>query len=150
MITTNSNGNDTPITGILTDDQVFLQELVQTTVQAVLEAEMTDHLGAAKSERTAARKSYRSGSYARKLYMKVGTLELRVPQSRDGTFSTRVFERYRRSEKALASTLIELYVNGNSANMLSVARSANWRNASVGAGSRQGRSRTWSRRWIRT
>ena len=44
--------------------------------------------------------------------MTVGTLELRVPQSRDGTFSTRVFERYRRSEKAFATMLIELYVKG--------------------------------------
>ena len=114
MITRNSNGNDPSIASHLTDDPAFLQELVQTTVQAVLDAEMTDHLGAAKHERTAARKSYRSGSYSRKLYMKVGTLELRVPQSRDGTFSTRVFERYRRSEKALATTLIELYVNGMS------------------------------------
>ena len=69
MITTNSNGNDAPITGILTDDQTFLQELVQTTVQAVLEAEMTDQLGAANSKRTAARNSYRSGLYSRKLHM---------------------------------------------------------------------------------
>ena len=112
MITKNSNGNDASIASYLTDDKGFVQELVQTTVQAILEAEMTDHLGAAKNERTASRKSYRSGSYARKLYMQVGALELRVPQSRDGTFSTRVFERYRRSEKALVTTLIDMYVHG--------------------------------------
>ena len=67
MITSNSNGNDRSLDSYLTDDKAFLQELVQTTVQTVLEAEMTDHLGAAKSERTASHKSYRSGSYARKL-----------------------------------------------------------------------------------
>ena len=143
MITHNSNGNDASLESYLTDDKAFFQELVQTTVQAVLEAEMTDHLGAAKNERTAARKSYRSGSYARKLYMQVGTLELRVPQSRDGTFSTRVFERYRRSEKALVTTLIDMYVHGDSADMLSVARLGNWRNACVGGGFRRGRFRTW-------
>ena len=84
MIMKNSNGNDATTAGYLTDDTTFIQALVQTTVQAVLEAEMTDHLGAAKSERTDARKGYRSGSYPRQLHMKVGTLELRVLQSRDG------------------------------------------------------------------
>ena len=61
MISKNSNGNDASIADYLTDDKEFVREVVQTTVQAVLEAEMTDHLGAAKNERTAARKSYRSG-----------------------------------------------------------------------------------------
>ena len=59
MITNNSNGNDASLESYLSDDKAFFQELVQTTVQAVLEAEMTDDLGAAKNERTAARKSYR-------------------------------------------------------------------------------------------
>jgi putative transposase len=42
----------------------------------------------------------------------VGKLELRVPQDREGRFSTAVFERYQRSEKALVSTLAEMYVQG--------------------------------------
>lgn len=114
MMSKNSNGNGPSLTRFLTDDEGFVEQLVQKTVQAVLEAEMTDHVGAAKNERTDGRRSYRSGYYPRQLHMKVGTLELRVPQSRDGTFSTRVFERYRRSEKALVATLAELYVKGMS------------------------------------
>jgi putative transposase len=43
---------------------------------------------------------------------RVGTLELRVPQDRQGRFSTEIFERYQRSEKALVSALIEMYVQG--------------------------------------
>ena len=43
---------------------------------------------------------------------RVRTLELRVPQDRDGLFSTRLFERYQRSEQALVSTLAEMYVQG--------------------------------------
>jgi putative transposase len=39
-------------------------------------------------------------------------LELRVPQDRQGRFRTEVFERYQRSEKALVSTLAEMYVQG--------------------------------------
>jgi putative transposase len=46
------------------------------------------------------------------LITRVGTLELRVPQDRQGRFSTEVFERYQRSEKALVSALSEMYVQG--------------------------------------
>ena len=47
------------------------------------------------------RLGYRSGYYERALVTRVGRLELRVPQDRDGRFSTALFERYQRSEKAL-------------------------------------------------
>jgi putative transposase len=80
-------------------DRDFLRELIRTTVQEVLEAEMTDALGAAKSERTASRNGYRSGYYGRSLITRVGKLELRVPQDRTGQFSTELFERYQRSER---------------------------------------------------
>ncbi len=43
---------------------------------------------------------------------RVGTLELRVPQDRQGRFRTEVFERYQRSEKALVGALTEMYVQG--------------------------------------
>ncbi len=55
---------------------------------------------------------YRSGYYPRTLITRVGKLELRVPQDRQGRSSTEVFERYQRSEKALVSALAEMYVQG--------------------------------------
>src|SRR6202171_1626775 len=73
---------------------------------------MTDALRAAKSVRTAGRNGYRSGYYGRTLITRVGKLELRVPQDRQGRFRTEVFERYQRSEKALVSALTEMYVQG--------------------------------------
>jgi putative transposase len=81
-------------------------------MQEMLEAEMTDALGAAKGERTAVRLGYRSGYYSRTLITRVGKLELRVPQDRDGRFSTELFERHQRSEQALVATLAEMYVQG--------------------------------------
>ena len=54
--------------------------------------------------------------------MKVGTVELRVPQDRDGRLSTQVFERYRRSERTLMSTPAEMYVQGESADLHSVRK----------------------------
>src|SRR6202042_2277789 len=84
------------------------RELVRAVMQEMLEAEMTDALGAEKGERTAARLGYRSGYYSRTLVTRVGKLELRVPQDRNGRFSTELFERYQRSEQALVATLAEM------------------------------------------
>ena len=65
-----------------------LREFVRAVMQEMLEAEMTDALGAEKGERSAARLGYRSGYYSRTLITRVGKLELRVPEDRDGRFST--------------------------------------------------------------
>src|ERR1700681_2249823 len=86
--------------------------MVTATLQQTLEAEMDDALAAEKSERTANRLGYRSGYYGRALITRIGKIELRVPQDRQGRFRTEVFERYQRSEKALVSTLAEMYVQG--------------------------------------
>jgi putative transposase len=97
---------------VLLDDPGFLRGIVERAVQAILEEEMTAHLGAARYERGEGRTGYRNGSKPRTLTTRVGTLELRVPQDRDGTFSTEVFARYQRSEQALVTTLMEMYVQG--------------------------------------
>lgn len=89
-----------------------VRELFRSVLQEVLECEMTDALQARPGERTEERRGYRSGSYARTLITRVGKVELRVPQDRNGHFSTQLFERYQRSEKALVSALAEMYVQG--------------------------------------
>jgi transposase-like protein len=93
-------------------EENFLRPLVEQIVQQILEAEMDETLGAEKSERTPTRVGYRSGYYGRTLVTRVGKLELRVPQDRQGRFRTEVFERYQRSEKALVGALAEMYVQG--------------------------------------
>src|SRR5918995_2299781 len=98
--------------GVLIDDADFLREIVQRVLQEVLEAEMTEHLGAAPHQRTEARKGHRNGYKPRALRTRVGTLNLLVPQDREGTFSTRLFSRYQRNEKALVLALMEMYVEG--------------------------------------
>lgn len=96
----------------LVDDPDFLRELVQQALQTVLEAEMEAHLGAGRHERTAERRGYRNGYKPRTLTTRVGTLQLLVPQDREGTFSTELFGRYQRSEQALVLTLMEMYLQG--------------------------------------
>ena len=93
-------------------DEDFLRPLIQQVVQEVLEVEMEQCLQAGKSERTGVRLGYRSGYYSRGLITRVGSLELRVPQDRQGHFRTEVFERYQRSEKALVAALAQMYVQG--------------------------------------
>ena len=100
------------VKGLLHEDRDFLKHLVREALQETLEAEMNDTLSARKGERTSERIGYRSGYYSRTLITRVGKLELRVPQDRQGRFSTEAFERYQRSEKALVSALAEMYVQG--------------------------------------
>ena len=90
----------------------YLRTVVEEVMQQVLEAEMDEVLGAEKGERTPNRQGYRSGHYPRTLITRVGKLELRVPQDRQGRFRTEVFERYQRSEKALVGALAEMYIQG--------------------------------------
>jgi putative transposase len=97
---------------LLERDEDFLQAALRALLQAALEAEMSETIGAEKGERTEMRLAYRSGYYPRSLVTRVGTLELRVPQDRAGRFSTELFQRYQRSEKALVGTLAEMYVQG--------------------------------------
>src|SRR5215211_9507689 len=111
---TKSEGKPTLATvkDLLAANPDSLRAVVRAVMQEMLEAEMTDALGAEKSERTPARLGYRAGYYTRTLVTRVGKLELRVPQDRDGRFSTELFERYQRSEQALVATLAEMYIQG--------------------------------------
>jgi len=97
---------------ILLSNPDGLRDMIRVVMQEVLEAEMDEALGASKGERTPERLGYRSGHYGRTLVTRVGKLELRVPQDRAGRFSTELFERYQRSERALVATLAEMYVQG--------------------------------------
>jgi transposase-like protein len=112
------------VKALLAGDDAFIRAVVRTALREVLEAEMTEAVGAGKGERTANRVGYRSGygarpraghwpdPWGRTLITRVGKLELRVPQDRDGRFSTELFERYQRSERALVAALVEMYVQG--------------------------------------
>ncbi len=97
---------------LLSGDDEFLRDTIKGYMQDVLEAEMTAALRAGKGERSDGRLGYRSGYYDRALVTRVGRIELRVPQDRDGRFSTDLYERYQRSEKALVAALSEMYVQG--------------------------------------
>ena len=102
----------------------FLRDLVQRTVQQVLEAEMTSFLGAESYQRNDVRRGWRNGYKPRTLKTRVGELELMVPKDRDGQFQTELFERYQRSEKAFVLALLQMYVEGVSTRKVSAITEA--------------------------
>lgn len=97
---------------VVAGDRDLMKALMKEALQEVLAGEMTDFLGAAPGERTDGRHGYRAGYYGRNLVTRIGKLELRIPRDRGGEFSTALFERYARSEKALVAALAEMYVQG--------------------------------------
>lgn len=87
-------------------------KLLEKVFEAVLQAQASEQLNADPYERNDERTSYRNGYRTRSLTTRVGTLILHVPKFRDGNFSTELFERYQRSEKALMLSLMEMVVQG--------------------------------------
>ena len=85
-----TKGEIIDLKGLLARDADFVRAAVAALVQAALEAEMTEAIGAAKGERSETRLSCRSGYYSRSLITRVGSLELRVPQGPDGAVLNRI------------------------------------------------------------
>lgn len=103
----------------LMSDQDGFARLLEEVLNQVLEAQVSEQLGADRYERSDDRAGYRNGYRPRQLYTRVGPLTLRVPQVRDGRFSTEIFRRYQRSEQAFVLALMEMVVNGVSTRKVS-------------------------------
>ena len=82
MTTKDATRGTADLKALVASDPDFVRALMRTALQEVLEAEMTETVGAAKGERTSERLGYRAGYYDRTLVTRVGKLELRVPQDR--------------------------------------------------------------------
>ncbi|KYD11380.1 hypothetical protein B4102_1806 [Heyndrickxia sporothermodurans] len=81
-------------------------------LNSLMEKERDEYINALSHERTDERKGYRNGYYERELITGVGSLKLKVPRSRDGEFSTTIFEKYKRCDQALILSMVEMVVNG--------------------------------------
>lgn len=86
--------------------------------QAML-IERDRYLGAASYERTEARTGYANGFKPKGLKTRIGTLDLSIPQVRDGEFYPTFLERGIRSERALSASLAEMYIQGVSTRKVS-------------------------------
>ena len=90
----------------------WLRDLMEWLFQELLDLEFNEHLGVEPYERSEERQGYRNGYRQRELFTRVGRITIRVPRDREGKFSTQLFERYQRSEKALVLALQESYLQG--------------------------------------
>src|SRR5437016_10641796 len=89
-----------------------LREGVRVMTQALMELEVAQHLGAERYQRSPERQGERNGYRDRQWDTRVGTLELRVPRVRDGSFFPGLLEPRKRAERALVATVREPYVQG--------------------------------------
>jgi putative transposase len=85
---------------------------VETIYQALIEAELTDAIGAAPHQRTDERTAQRNGHRTRILSTTAGDLELRIPKLRTGSFFPSLLERRRRVDQALFAVVMEAYLHG--------------------------------------
>ena len=81
-------------------------------LQALIEAEATEVIGAGLHERTETRTNQRNGHRPRLLSTKAGDLELAIPKLRKGNFFPSMLERRRRIDRALFAVVMEAYVHG--------------------------------------
>jgi len=98
--------------GEVDPDLDFLREGVQLLAQALMELEVTQHVGAARHERTPSRTGQRNGYRERQWDTRVGSIELQVPRVRDGGFIPSLLEPRKRAEQALVAVVQEAYVHG--------------------------------------
>ena len=96
-----------------------LKPLLEQLLNQVLQAQVTEQIGAAPNERTEERSNYRNGYRDREVTTRIGTLTLRVPKLRQGTFTPDLVERWQRSEVALLSCLVEMVIQGVSTRKVS-------------------------------
>jgi putative transposase len=89
-----------------------VRQAAETVYQALIEAELTETIGAALHERTESRINLRNGHRTRILSTTAGDLELRIPKLRTGSFFPSLLERRRRVDQALFAGVMEAYLHG--------------------------------------
>jgi putative transposase len=89
-----------------------LRTMAEMIADFVMEAEVTEKVGAAPHERSAERTTHRNGHRQRRWDTRLGTLMLQVPKVREGGYIPSFIENRRRSEQALISVIQEAVVNG--------------------------------------
>ncbi len=96
----------------MAEDGDFLREGMRVFSEAVMEREVTQHIGAERHARTETRTGQRNGYRERRWDTRVGTIDLQVPRVRDGSYFPALLEPRRRAERALAAVEQEAYVHG--------------------------------------
>jgi len=93
-------------------DLDFMREAMQLVLQALIDLEATQVIGAERYERTGTRSTHRNGSRPRLLSTKAGDVDLQIPKLRHGSFFPSLLEPRRRIDRALWAVIMEAFVHG--------------------------------------
>jgi putative transposase len=94
------------------DGTDLVRELAQWALQALIDAEAAEKIGAGRYERSDDRVTHRNGTRPRTLSTKAGDLAVGIPKLRKGSFFPELLEPRRRIDQALYAVIMEAYVNG--------------------------------------
>jgi putative transposase len=94
------------------DGTDLVRELAQWALQALIDAEAAEKIGAGRYERSDERVTHRNGVRPRTLSTKAGDLQVGIPKLRKGSFFPELLEPRRRIDQALYAVVMEAYVNG--------------------------------------
>ena len=93
-------------------DGDFLRSVAEAVVQLLMETDVDGLIGAGRHERTGERTTYRNGYRDRTLDTRLGSLQLRIPKLRQGSYFPPFLEPRRTSEKALVAVIQEAWIGG--------------------------------------
>ncbi len=93
-------------------DGDFLRSVAETVLQMLMEADVEGLIGAGRHERSAERLNYRNGFRERTLDTRLGSLALRIPKLRQGSYFPPFMEARKTSEKALVAVIQEAWIGG--------------------------------------
>jgi putative transposase len=93
-------------------DGDFLRSVAETVLQMLMEADVESQIGAGRHERSAERLTQRNGYRDRSLDTRLGTLNLRIPKLRQGSYFPPFLEARKTSEKALVAVIQEAWIGG--------------------------------------
>ena len=89
------------------DAGAVFAELIRAGLQALIEAEATETIGADRYQRSQERGTYRNGHRPKTVSTTAGDIEVRIPKLRAGSFFPSLLERRRRIDRALHAVIME-------------------------------------------
>lgn len=99
---------------------------VEETLNKLLDEEADRLCNAARYEHSESRADSRAGHYTRKLHVKAGEVNLKIPKLRKATFETAIIERYKRRESSVEEAMIQMYLAGVSVRRVEDITEALW------------------------